>query len=216
MSERPLVCARNDAGGARESLLGSKNVRRGGHAAECAVATGPRRAQPRQIRQPREVVSRHRQRERLIHLVQPADHHLPHRPDHLGPAEALLNARPLALAGVAASEPPDPRVDGAAAYSRAVLRHIRRHIDVSACPHELSRVVHLVCTHRDVSIANRKFIQHDSGGLALGGAASLRGLHVDHEVASRRRLLRSPRSCFGRPSGARTVVPRHGEAMAPR
>src|SRR5437868_3064035 len=52
--------------------------------------------------QAREVVRGHGQREQLVDFVQPPDHHLADRPDHLAPTEALLDALALALTDLVA------------------------------------------------------------------------------------------------------------------
>ena len=73
------------------------------------------RARLRQGSQPREVVGRHGERQKLVNFVQPLDHDLPHRPDELAPAEALLDALSLALADLVARVAGGAPIDGAAA-----------------------------------------------------------------------------------------------------
>ena len=80
----------------------------------------------------------------MVHLIQSSQHHLAHRPDRLGPAEALLSALSFALAVCVAHMPSGSAIDGAAAAARDVLRHMRRDINFAARPHEAARVVSLV------------------------------------------------------------------------
>ena len=77
----------------------------------------------------------------MVHLIKSSQHHLAHRPDRPGPAEALLDALSFALADFVADMPSGSAIDGAAVAARDVLRHMRSDIDVAARPHEVSRVV---------------------------------------------------------------------------
>lgn len=60
--------------------------------------SGALRAQCDQRYPPREVVGRHHQGQQLVHFLATTNYDLSPRAYHLAPAEALLNAFPLALA----------------------------------------------------------------------------------------------------------------------
>ena len=72
------------------------------------------RAQLRQGPKSGEVAGGHCERQKLVELVQSLHHHLTDRIDHLAPANALLDALPLALADPAPKVLRRATVDGAA------------------------------------------------------------------------------------------------------
>ena len=88
------------------------------------------RAQLHQGPQSREVVGGHRQGQKLVDLIQSLHHHLTDRADELAPAEALLDALPLALADLVAGVSGGATVDGAAPVAVEVLRHMRRDVQL--------------------------------------------------------------------------------------
>lgn len=106
------------------------------------------RAQLRQGPQPREVVGRHRQRQKLVDLIQSLHHHLADRADEVAPAEALFDALSPALADLVAGVSRGASVDGAATGAVDVLRHVRCDVDLAARLDEALGVVRFVGAHR--------------------------------------------------------------------
>lgn len=141
--------------------------------------------------QPREVVGSHGQRHQLVDLGQALDHDLAHRPDHLAPAEALLDALSLALADLVACVPRGARVDGAASHSLGVLRHVWRDADVAARFDEAAGVVGFVRTNRHALVRCRYVSQHLCGHRAFGRSLGSAGLDVDDQSVAVGRLAQS-------------------------
>lgn len=145
---------------------------------------GALRAQLRQGSQPREAVGGHRQRQKLVDLIQSSHHHLADRPDQLAPAEALLDALSLALADLVARVPRCAAIDGTSAVALAVLRHMRRDVDLAARLDEALGVVRLVRTDRYSLAGCCGVDQHLRSNAALGRAVGRAGLYVDHQAMS--------------------------------
>ena len=95
--------------------------------------------------------------------------HFAHQRNGLQPAKTFFDAFPLFLADGIAPLPRRAAINGAAASSPKVLRHVRRHPNVPALAHEICRVEALVAAHRHAP-ASRKFLQHFQRGIALGRA----------------------------------------------
>jgi len=74
-------------------------------------------------------------------------------------------------------------IDGAAASSSYVLRHVRRHPNVPALAHEIRRVKTLVAAHRHAP-ASRNFLQHLQRGIALGWEGDLIGGTKNSHIAT--------------------------------
>src|SRR4030095_5059603 len=73
---------------------------------------------------------------------------------------------PLLLADGIAFLPRRAAINGAAASSPKVLRHVWRHPNVPTLAHKIRRVETLVAAHRHAS-ASRKFLQHFQRGITL-------------------------------------------------
>src|SRR5438477_485571 len=134
---------------------------RGAHQSRCTCRRLLRsRERSHKRSQPGEVVGGHRQREYMVNLVQPSDHHLADRPDNLAPAEALLDALSLALAHLVAAMSGRARVDGAATDVSDVLRNMRCDIDVPTTPHECLGVIGFVSPYRDAPAGAYRLAPH--------------------------------------------------------
>lgn len=116
----------------------------------------------------REVAGSHRQRQQLVDLTQSLHQHLAHRADHLGQAEALLDARPVALADLVARVPRGAPIDGVAGVVVEVLRDVRRDVDLAARPGEAGGVLRLVGAQGGPSARFGDVGQHLRGDVALG------------------------------------------------
>jgi hypothetical protein len=75
------------------------------------------------------------------------------------------------------------RIDGAAARSPRILRHMRRHVHMAAFGGKLPRVETLVAPHRDPPVA-RNLLQHQQCGITLGAPVGFQQLRIhDQPVA---------------------------------
>jgi hypothetical protein len=86
--------------------------------------------------------------------------------DVLQPAKALFDPLPPLLADGVAGVPGSARIDGTAAWSGHVLRHVRCHVHMTAFGYEIRRVKSLVTRHRDAAVAG-DLLQHHQRGIAL-------------------------------------------------
>ena len=95
--------------------------------------------------------------------------HFAQQRNGLQPAKTFFDALPLLLADGIARLSRGATINGAAASSPKVLRHVRRHPNVPALAHEIRRVEALVPAHRHAP-ASRNFLQHFQCSIALGRA----------------------------------------------
>ena len=73
--------------------------------------------------------------------------HFAHQRNSFQPAKTFFDALPLLLADDIAALPRGAAINGAAASSPKVLRHVRRDPKVPALAHEIRRVEALVAAH---------------------------------------------------------------------
>src|SRR5258706_2914680 len=92
--------------------------------------------------------------------------HFAQQRNGLQPAKTFFDALPLLLADGIAPLPRRAAINGAAASSPKVLRHVRRHPNVPALAHEIRRVEALVASHRHAP-PSLKFLQHFQRTIAL-------------------------------------------------
>src|SRR6266567_2109678 len=95
--------------------------------------------------------------------------HFAQQRNGLQPAKTFFDALPLLLTDGIARVSRRATIDGAAASSPKILRHVRRHPKVPALAHEIRRVEALVAAHRHAP-ASWNFLQHFQRGIALGRA----------------------------------------------
>jgi len=79
--------------------------------------------------------------------------------------------------------PHGPRVDGAAARPKRALRHVQRHIHVSAFVHKHCRVEPVVAAHRDASVTGN-LLQLRQRRFTLGPAVGLEQLRVPDQTVA--------------------------------
>ena len=111
-----------------ESRFGS--TRSGAGVAPALQSLRERSRRTQQGPHPHQVVGRLGEGEHPAHTLHPSVFRLPDRPDHLAPAEDLLDALALALADVVAHVGRRAIVDCAATVA-IVLRHMGRHAELS-------------------------------------------------------------------------------------
>ena len=108
---------------------------------------------------------------------------LPQQSDIFHPAEAFLNALPFLLTygitGVACGSP----VDGAAARSLVVSRHMRGNVHMPTFGDELCGVKAFVTAHREALIA-WQLLQHQQRRVALSAAVGLQQLRVHNQTVA--------------------------------
>ncbi len=93
----------------------------------------------------REIARGHCQFELLINPLDSSKHGLPNPSDRLAPTEVLLDTFADDLADPVTVVPGCPAVDGAAATTSLVLRHMRSDVALATGGDEVSDVVGLVC-----------------------------------------------------------------------
>src|SRR5258708_22996221 len=129
----------------------------------------PRNCTAHQVPHAHQVVGRAGKREDPIDFQRSAMPHFAQHRNGLQPAKTFFDALPLLRADGIAPLPRGAAINGAAASSPKVLRHVRRHPNVPALAHEIRRVEALVAAHRHTP-ASRNFLQHFQRGIALGRA----------------------------------------------
>ena len=98
----------------------------------------------------------------------------------LHPAEDLFNPFALPLADLVSSMSRGSGVDGAAAPSLVVLRHMRRHIQIPHPSHEVPGVVSLVGGYRH-ALCPIDPIGHSHGRIAFRRATRLQQFRIHHQ-----------------------------------
>src|SRR6266536_2548388 len=129
----------------------------------------------RQITHAHQVVSRAGESKDPIHPAHAAMPQLAHQRNRLQPAETFFDPLPLSLADGITLVPRRSSIDRAAAAPFVVLRHVRRHPQISTLLHKVSRVKPLVAAHRHRP-GTSKLLQHDQRGIALRRAVGLKDL----------------------------------------
>src|SRR6201996_6493210 len=128
-----------------------------------------------------QVISRCREGENPSDIEQSAMFHFAQQRDIFQPAEALLNPLSLLLTDVVTGMPCGARIDGAAATSAVVLRHVRGYVHVAALLDELRRVKSLVAADRDATVAG-DLLQHQKRRIALGPPVGLEQLRIHDQT----------------------------------
>lgn len=105
---------------------------------------------------------------------------LPDATDRLAPAEVLLDALAHRLADGVAAVTRGSSVDGAAAVTRVVGRHVRRDVPLAARVDEVARVVGLVGRDRSGSLARQR-VEHRQRCGALAHAVGMRDHSAHHQ-----------------------------------
>src|SRR4030088_3526997 len=85
------------------------------------------------------------------------------------PTKTFFDALPLLLTDGITPLSRGAAINGAATSSSKVLRHVRRHPNVSALAHEIRRVEALVAAHRHAPVS-RNVLQHFQRGITLSRA----------------------------------------------
>src|SRR4029077_3829264 len=88
-----------------------------------------------------------RERKHPIHLQRSAMPHLAQECNRLQPSKTFFDALPFLLADAIARVLCGAPIDRAAASSRQVLRHVRRHAHVPALAYKLCSIETLVAAH---------------------------------------------------------------------
>src|SRR5436305_10716877 len=129
-----------------------------------------------------EVVSSGRKGEYPSDLVHAAMSGLTQHSDCLQPAEYFLDPFPLNLtyfvSGVSRGAP----INGAAAATFVVLRHMRRDVHASYLAYELFGVVALVGSHRYALALDS--VRHQHRRIAFRGAIGLQQLRIHHQAVA--------------------------------
>src|SRR5439155_197456 len=94
---------------------------------------------------------------------------LPHQTHSLQPPEDLFDALSLFLTLGVSGVPRRATVDRARTLG-GVLRHVRRHVEMTQVSDEVPRVVGLVAAQSDAVLA-RNGVDHADGGVSFGIAA---------------------------------------------
>src|SRR5258707_13543699 len=92
--------------------------------------------------------------------------HFAQQRNGLQPTKTFFDTLPLLLADGIALALRRAAINGAAASSSKVLRHVRRHPNVPALAHEIRRAEALVAAHRPAP-ASRNSFQHFKPAIAL-------------------------------------------------
>src|SRR5437764_6932975 len=129
-----------------------------------------------------EVVSSGRKSEHPSDLVRAAMSGLAQHSDCLQPAEYFLDPFPLHLTDLVSGMSRGAPINGAAAATFVVLRHMRRDVHASYLAYELFGVVALVGSHRYALALDS--VRHQHRRIAFRGAIGLQQLRIHHQAVA--------------------------------